>query len=100
MKIIVLLGLLSSLLFSDSLDALLQEYKATSDNSLQTVNEKIGHVVIYSQKEIRLMQYTKLNDILKELPLFNVNTNQLGLTNYSLTGSKTTTSGFLLQGSN
>ena len=94
MKIIVLLGLLSSLLFSDSLDALLQEYKSTSDNSLQTVNEKIGHVVIYSQKEIRLMQYTKLNDILKELPLFNINTNQFGLTNYSLTGSKTTTSGF------
>lgn len=94
MKIILLLGLLSSLLFSDSLDALLQEYKSTSDNSLQTVNEKIGHVVIYSQKEIRLMQYTKLNDILKELPLFNINTNQFGLTNYSLTGSKTTTSGF------
>lgn len=94
MKILLLLGLLSSLLFSDSLDALLQEYKSTSDNSLQTVNEKIGHVVIYSQKEIRLMQYTKLNDILKELPLFNINTNQFGLTNYSLTGSKTTTSGF------
>ena len=94
MKIILLLGLLGSLLFSDSLDALLQEYKSTSDNSLQTVNEKIGHVVIYSQKEIRLMQYTKLNDILKELPLFNINTNQFGLTNYSLTGSKTTTSGF------
>ena len=94
MKFILLLGLVSSLLFSDSLDALLQEYKSTSDNSLQTVNEKIGHVVIYSQKEIRLMQYTKLNDILKELPLFNINTNQFGLTNYSLTGSKTTTSGF------
>ena len=89
-----MLGLFSSLLFSNSLDALLQEYKSTSDNSLQTVNEKIGHVVIYSQKEIRLMQYTKLNDILKELPLFNINTNQFGLTNYSLTGSKTTTSGF------
>lgn len=94
MKVIVLLVLFINLLFSDSLDALLQEYKSTSDNSLQTVNEKIGHVVIYSQKEIRLMQYTKLNDILKELPLFNINTNQFGLTNYSLTGSKTTTSGF------
>ncbi|MDD3342704.1 MAG: TonB-dependent receptor plug domain-containing protein [Sulfurospirillaceae bacterium] len=94
MKIIVLLGLLGSLLFSDSLDALLQEYKSTSDNSLRTVNEKMGHVMIYSQKEIRLMHYTKLNDILKELPLFNINTNQIGLTNYSLTGSKTTTSGF------
>ncbi|MBN2832714.1 MAG: TonB-dependent receptor plug domain-containing protein, partial [Campylobacterales bacterium] len=64
------------------------------ENSLETVNEKIGHVVVYSQKEIRLMQYRTLNEILKELPLFNINTNQFGLTNYSLTGSKTTTSGF------
>ena len=94
MKIILFIALSVSLLLADSLDSLLQEYKTTSDNSLQTVNEKIGHVVIYSQKEIRLMQYTHLNDILKELPLFNVNTNQFGLTNYSLTGSKTTTSGF------
>lgn len=94
MKIIFLLGLVCSLLLANSIDTLLQEYKSTSDNSLQTVNEQIGHVVIYSQKEIRLMQYTKLNDILKELPLFNINTNRFGLTNYSLTGSKTTTSGF------
>ncbi|WP_228448090.1 TonB-dependent receptor [Sulfurospirillum diekertiae] len=94
MKIILLIALSVGLLLADSLDSLLQEYKTTSDNSLQTVNEKIGHVIIYSQKEIRLMQYTKLNDILKELPLLNVNTNQFGLTNYSLIGSKTTTSGF------
>ena len=94
MKIILLIVLSVSLLSADSLDSLLQEYKTTSDNSLQTVNEKIGHVVIYSQKEIRLMQYTKLNDILKELPVLNINTNQFGLTNYSLIGSKTTTSGF------
>jgi len=94
MKIILLIALSVGLLLADTLDSLLQEYKTTSDNSLQTVNEKIGHVVIYSQKEIRLMQYTKLNDILKELPLLNVNTNQFGLTNYSLIGSKTTTSGF------
>lgn len=94
MKIILLIALCVNLLLADSLDTLLQEYKSTSDNSLQTVNEKIGHVVIYSQKEIRLMQYAKLNDILKELPLLNINTNQFGLTNYSLVGSKTTTSGF------
>lgn len=90
----LIIGLLSRLLLSDTLDTLLEEYQATTENSLQTINEKIGHVVIYSQKEIRLMQYRTLNDILKELPLFNINTNQFGLTNYSLTGSKTTTSGF------
>ena len=74
MKIIFLMALCVNLLLADTLDSLLQEYKTTSDNSLQTVNEKIGHVVIYSQKEIQLMHYIKLNDILKELPLFNINT--------------------------
>ncbi|MBN1840506.1 MAG: TonB-dependent receptor plug domain-containing protein [Campylobacterales bacterium] len=93
-RAILILGLLSRLLLSDTLDTLLEEYQATTENSLETVNEKIGHVVVYSQKEIRLMQYRTLNEILKELPLFNINTNQFGLTNYSLTGSKTTTSGF------
>lgn len=93
-RAILILGLLSRLLLSDTLDTLLEEYQATTENSLETINEKIGHVVVYSQKEIRLMQYRTLNDILKELPLFNINTNQFGLTNYSLTGSKTTTSGF------
>jgi len=94
MKFFLLLGLYASLLLSDSLNSLLKEYKAISDNSLQTVSEKIGHVVIYTQQDIQLMQYHTLNDIIKELPLFNVNTNRFGLTNYSLTGSKTTTSGF------
>lgn len=93
-RAILILGLLSRLLLSDTLDTLLEEYQATTENSLQTINEKIGHVVVFSHKEIRLMQYHTLNDILKELPLFNINTNQFGLTNYSLTGSKTTTSGF------
>ncbi|NCD12258.1 MAG: TonB-dependent receptor [Epsilonproteobacteria bacterium] len=93
-RTILMLGLMSRLLFADTIDTLLEEYQSTAENSLQTINEKIGHVVIYSQKEIRLMQYRTLNDILKELPLFNINTNQFGLTNYSLTGSKTTTSGF------
>ncbi len=94
MRIFIVILLCVHSLLAHTLDSLLQEYKQTSDNSLQTVNEKLGHVIIYSQKEIRLMQYHKLNDILKELPMFNVNTNRFGLTSHSLTGSKTTTSGF------
>ncbi|WP_024955650.1 TonB-dependent receptor plug domain-containing protein [Sulfurospirillum arcachonense] len=94
MKIFYLFMLFSSILFADSLSSLLQKYKNTSEKSLKTVDEKLGHVIIYSQKEIRLMQYNKLSDILKELPLMNFNTNRYGLTSPSLAGTKTTTSGF------
>jgi iron complex outermembrane receptor protein len=95
MKKVIFLSLFcSALLSADSLEHLLREYQTASDHSLKTVDEKIGHVIVYTQEEIRLMQYRTLNDILKELPLFNVNTNRFGLTNHSLTGSKTTTSGF------
>ena len=95
MKSLILFFILfSNLLLSDSLDNLLKEYENTSENSLQTVDEKLGHVFIYSQKDIRLMQYQTLNDILKELPLINLNKNRYGFASPSLAGSKTTVSGF------
>ena len=83
-----------SLGFSSSLDNLLQEYNTNTEKSLKTVDEKLGHVIIYSQKEIQLMQYHKLNDILKELPLLNLNTNRFGQSSLSLAGTKSTVSGF------
>ncbi|WP_419769469.1 MAG: TonB-dependent receptor plug domain-containing protein [Candidatus Marinarcus sp.] len=94
MKILLLFCLLFSTLFSDTLESLLNEYETTTENSLQTVDEKLGHVFIYSQKEIRLMQYNKLSDILKELPLFTLNKNRYGVSNPSVAGSKTMVSGF------
>lgn len=69
-------------------------YETTSDKSLRTIDEKLGHVFIYSQKDLRLMQYNKLSDVLKELPLLNLNKNRYGVYNLSLGGSKTTVSGF------
>lgn len=93
-KILIVILLITTTLFSNSLDNLLKEYEITTENSLKTVDEKLGHVLIYSQKEIRMMQYSKLSDILKELPLVNLNTNRFGLSSPSLAGSKTTTSGF------
>lgn len=93
-KTVLLLLVGIQLLFANSLDSLLDEYKTTNDKSLRTVDEKLGHVFIYSQKDLRLMQYKKLSDILKELPLLNLNKNRFGVSNLSLSGSKTTVSGF------
>ena len=66
MKIFILLFFIfCTSLFSTNLDYLLEEYDTNSEKSLQTIDEKLGHVYIYSQKDIKLMQYNKLNDILK-----------------------------------
>lgn len=83
-----------NILIANNLDSLLNEYENTTSKSLRTVDEKLGHVVVYSQKEIQLMQYNKLSDILKELPNMNLNRSNFG--NYSplIIGSKTTTGFF------
>lgn len=79
---------------ADSLDTLLQKYEENTQKSLYTIDEKLGNVTIYSQKEIRLMQYRTLSDLLKEFPLSNLNKNRFGALNLSLSGSKTDLSGF------
>ena len=94
MKNLISIIFLMNLLYSDSLNSLLQEYEDTSNNSLQTVNEKLGHVLVYSQKELNLMQYETLDDVLKELPLINLNRNRYGFSTPSIAGTKTTVSGF------
>ncbi len=95
MKLVILLFIIFyTSLFSSDLDNLLQEYNTTSEKSLQTLDEKLGHVFIYSQKDIQLMQYHKLNDILEELPLFNLNKNRYGILTPSLSATKAMVSGF------
>lgn len=93
-KIFLFITISTNILFANPLNSLLDQYQNTSEKSLQTVDEKLGHVVVYSQKEIRLMQYKTLNDILKELPLINLNKNRYGFDTPGLSGTKTTVSGF------
>ena len=93
-KIFLPIIIFTNILVANPLNNLLEQYKTTSEQSLQTVDEKLGHVVIYSQKEIRLMQYKTLNDILKELPLINLNKNRYGFDSPGLSGTKTAVSGF------
>jgi outer membrane cobalamin receptor len=94
LKRILVLLLLSHLLYGEDIDALLDAYQKTNEKSLQKVDEKLGHVFIYSQDEIQKMQYHKLGEILKELPHVNFNQNRFGIPSLSLAGTKTTVSGF------
>lgn len=93
-NIIFIFLIFTNILFAEDINSLLEKYEETNEKSLQTVNEKLGHVVIYSKKELRLMQYNNLSDILKELPMLNYNKDRYGLSNPSLVGTKTAVSGF------
>ncbi|MCW8838747.1 MAG: TonB-dependent receptor [Thiovulaceae bacterium] len=93
-KYFILILLSTNLLLAQSLNALLEEVETNTQNSLHTVDEKLGNVTIYSQKDLKLMQYTTLSDLLKELPVSNLNKNRFGASNLSLPGSKTDVSGF------
>ena len=89
LRLLFLTFLSTNILFASSLESLLSEYEDSSNNSLNTLNEKMGHVVIYTQEELNLMQYEKLSDLISELPINNLNKNRFGQNTISLTGSKT-----------
>ena len=83
-----------NVLLAENIDSILQEFESNTDKSLYTVDETLGHVTIYSQKDLRLMQYNTISDLLKELPLSNLNRNRFGISALSLPGSKTDVGGF------
>jgi iron complex outermembrane receptor protein len=78
--------LLNSLVFAESLDNLLEEYKISSDLSNKTIDEKIGHLTVYTQQQLQQMQYKKLSDVLKELTILNQNNNVYGVKNLGISG--------------
>lgn len=94
MHYIFLLVLLCNLTSAKSLENLLKEYENRSEDSLQTLNEKMGHVRIYSQKELKLMQYDTLSDILQELPITTLTRDRYGSNTLSLVGTKANANGF------
>ena len=65
-------------MYAQNIDTLLQEYESSNKKSLKTVDEKLGNVTIYSQEELKRMQYTTLSDILKVFPINNFNTYKQG----------------------
>ncbi|RXJ67640.1 TonB-dependent receptor [Halarcobacter ebronensis] len=93
-KYFFLILLFFNITFASTLESLLKEYEDTSKESLETLNEKMGYAIVYSQKELKLMQYNRLSDILKELPILTLNRSKHGANNLSLVGSKAETSGY------
>ena len=94
MRIIFIFTFLLFYSYASNLESLLKQYEDSSKNSLETLNEKMGHVVVYTQEELQHMQYNNLSDVLRELPTYNLNVNKFGLNTISLAGSKTDVIGF------
>ena len=85
-RVFTSLFLLNSLVFAQSLDNLLEEYQISSDLSNKTLDEKVGHLTVYTQQQLKQMQYNKLSDVLKELPILNLNNNIYGVKNLNIAG--------------
>lgn len=95
MHFIVLLFVFTiSLIYGDELEGLLNDYDESSKRSLSTLNDRMGHVILYTQDDLNAMNYKLLSDVLKELPDSNLNINRYGLQTLSLSGTKTDVSGF------
>lgn len=94
MRYILLVLFTVHIVYSASLESLLKEYESSSKNSLKTLDEKMGYVRVYTQEKLKHMQYQTLSDVLREVPVHNLNSNRMGVNTLSFSGSKTEANGF------
>lgn len=82
MRIVALILVLSTFSFSQelSLDNLLKEYKSTQEPYHQTKKESAGHIRVITRSELDKMQAYTLNDVLKTLRFFTLQTRKNGMT--------------------
>lgn len=82
MRFLVFLLLLTALLFSEelSLENLLKEYKSSEELYHNTKKESAGHVTVFSRSDLDKMQAYTLNDVLKTLRFFTLQTRRNGMT--------------------
>lgn len=66
---------------------LLKEYQTTSQTSSKTKKESLGHAIVFSQNDLKMMQAHKLSDILKIIPVTSMQTNLFGVSNLTYSGN-------------
>jgi iron complex outermembrane receptor protein len=88
LKLILSLFLLNILLYSQeqSLDNLLKEYTSSKELYLETKKESAGHLIIFSRSDLDKMQAYTLNDVLKTLRMFTLQTRKNGMTTLTKAG--------------
>lgn len=82
MRFLVSLLLLTVLLFSEelSLDNLLKKYESSEELYHSTKKESAGHITVFSRSDLDKMQAYTLNDVLKTLRFFTLQTRKNGMT--------------------
>ncbi len=82
MRFLVSILLLSVLLFSEelSLDNLLKKYESSEELYHSTKKESAGHITVFSRSDLDKMQAYTLNDVLKTLRFFTLQTRKNGMT--------------------
>ncbi|WP_457745751.1 hypothetical protein [Sulfurimonas sp.] len=78
MKLLIFIILiLSTVVASDDIEALLESYKQKSDLSNKTKNESAGNLIVYTRDDLDRMQVETLKDILKSLRSFSYAENRI-----------------------
>ncbi|MFA5454791.1 MAG: TonB-dependent receptor [Sulfurimonas sp.] len=82
MRFLVSVLLFAVLLFSEelSLDNLLKKYESAEELYHTTKKESAGHIILFSRSDLDNMQAYTLNDVLKTLRFFTIQTRKNGMT--------------------
>ncbi len=84
-KYILFLLIISALLSSakaeskENISVLLKKYEEESDLSKKTKEESLGHVIIFTRKDLEIMHAYTLSDVLRLIPLNNLLPNSFGV---------------------
>jgi len=88
MKILFLLTILTSLLFSEDLvlDNLLKEYEDSESLYKKTKKESAGFLLVYSREDLERMQAFSLRDVLKTVRMYTMQLQSVGVTRIQKAG--------------
>ncbi len=78
-KIFLLSSFLSTLLYSENIDDLLNEFNQKNDTSQKTIDENKGHLVLYTRDRIERMHARTLKDILETTPVIYYHENRYAI---------------------
>ena len=81
-------ALLSGNVFAgqESILSLMKKYEEASDLSKKTREESLGHILVFTRKDLEIMHIYTLSDLLRIIPLNNTLPNNYGVETLSLPG--------------
>ncbi|WP_457638550.1 TonB-dependent receptor plug domain-containing protein [Persephonella sp.] len=65
---------------------LLKEYEKASDLSKKTKQESLGHIIVFTRRDLEVMQAYTLGDVLRLIPIYNFMPNQYGVETLMIPG--------------